>query len=164
MRDLSVYQLCCIIFSAGSVAAAGAEQGVQHGGSGLMQGGSRLLHLLLGRHTEGRRLGGVCRGFFTAVCRNLGGSAVLTGGVTLGGLAVSGASSAGTSLSAGSSAIALSGDYSGMDAPALGSAVGVKTSVFSGVWLVLVSLSSPPRTAAMRALASLTEFSSGFMT
>ena len=62
------------------------------------------------------------------------------------------------------SAITLSGDSSGMDAPALGSAVGVKTSVFSGVWLVLVSLSSPPRTAAMRALASLTEFSSGFMT
>ena len=74
-----------------------------------------------------------------------------------------GASSAGTLLSAGSSAITLSGDSSGMDAPALGSAVGVKTSVFSGVWLVLVSLSSPPRTAAMRALASLTEFSSGFM-
>lgn len=55
-----------------------------------MQGGSRLLHLLLGRHTEGRRLGGVCRGFFAAVGGDLGGSAGLTGGVALGGLAVSG--------------------------------------------------------------------------
>ena len=47
--------------------------------------------------------------------------------------------SAGTALGAGSSTITLSGDSTGTDAAALGSAVGVWTSVFSGVWLVLVS-------------------------
>ena len=129
-----------------------------------MQGGSRLLHLLLSRHTEGRRLGGVCRGFFAAVCRDLGGSAGLTGGVALGGLAVSGDlfrrgfalgglfcdHAVGRFLRDGCTGVGVGGRREDVG--------------LLGVRLVLVSLSSPPRTAAMRALASLTEFSSGFMT
>ena len=55
-----------------------------------MQGRSRLLDLLLCRHTEGRRLGGVCRGLFAALCGDFGGSVWLAGGAALGGLAVSG--------------------------------------------------------------------------
>ena len=131
-----------------------------------MQGGGRLLQLFLTGHGDGgafaarlaalRRLGlGFCRCFrgsaLLTIRRGLRGGFPIGGGLfrdTLG----------------GSSTITLSGVSSGTETAALGSAVGVWTSVFSGVWLVLVSLSSPPSTAAIRAFASLTEFSSGFMT
>ena len=44
------------------------------------------------------------------------------------------------------------------------SAVGVNTSVFSGVCWVSLTVPSPPRTDAISSLAWLTEFSSGFIT
>ena len=105
----------------------GAKQSFQHRGSGLMQGGGRLLQLFLSGHGDGR-------GFRRPSRRVPAGPRILPVGSVEALCSLSarvsseaGFPSAGVSsgtLSAGSSTITLSGVSSGTEAAALGSAVG----------------------------------------
>ena len=89
-------------------------------------------------------------------------SAGVSAGASAGCSLLAGVSSG--TLSAGSSRTTLSAGVSGTETAALGSAVGVWTSVFSGVCWVSLTVPSPPSTEAISSLACATELSSGFMT
>ncbi len=115
-------------------AAAGAEQGIQHGGSGLMQGEAAYSTCsCVGREIEGvsappvpihaGTLGQVLRWKPLLPGRRFGGGFC--------GLLIGRVCSAGM-LSAGSSTMTLSGDSS-TEVPALGSAVGVDLGLFGGL-------------------------------
>ena len=114
-------------------------------------GAAALGRGLLGGHFGGGRRFAVGRGFGRGLSRSLCG------------LLAAGRGTSGT-LSAGSSRTTLSAGVSGTETAALGSAVGVWTSVFSGVCWVSLTVPSPPSTEAISSLACATELSSGFMT